>query len=190
MNPVFSVGQRDQPRRWRRRAGSRTRPRGPSCASARRSSNTEAPSVSQRGTRWFDSCSVMTCASSCHSVARPVERRRAARARGESSVTTRAEAGAERADHAGQAERAHGEVVVLREHLDQDRPARRDAVALATELGERLARQLHRPAPASARTSSGCSLSDQVVVGDRLELSSVSSIDSEVVGDDVVGIAA
>ena len=51
-----------------------------------------------------------------------------------------AEAGAERADHAGQAERAHREVVVPREHLDQDRPVRREVPALG-ERGQRLARQ-------------------------------------------------
>ncbi len=54
----------------------------------RRSSHTDVPSVSQRGTRLFDICSVMTCASSCHNVS-PQWNSPGLRALGESSVTTR-----------------------------------------------------------------------------------------------------
>ena len=89
-----------------------------------------------------DSWSVMTCAISCQSVAcqlnvpgrpraRRVERHHAAEAR------------AERADHAGQADVAHGEVVVTREDLDQNRALRRHVIARA-ERGERVARQRQR----------------------------------------------
>ena len=46
------------------------------------------PSVSHRGTRCFDSCSVMTCASSCQSVGSQLKSP-GGRACGESSVTTR-----------------------------------------------------------------------------------------------------
>ena len=46
------------------------------------------PSVSQRGIRCFDICSVMTCASSCHSVACQLKVP-GCRAVGESMVTTR-----------------------------------------------------------------------------------------------------
>ena len=63
-------------------------PSRPHSGRARRSSNTEMPSVSQRGTRWFDICSVMTCASSCHSVSLQLKSPGGCRARGESSVTT------------------------------------------------------------------------------------------------------
>ena len=78
------------------------------------------PSVSQRGIRCFDICSVMTWASSCQSVACQLNVPAAARMR-RVHRDDAAEAGAERADHAGQAEVAHGEVVVLREDLDQHR---------------------------------------------------------------------
>ena len=60
----------------------------PHSGRARFSSYTEMPSVSQRGTRWFDICSVMTCASSCHSVASHWNSP-GGRAFGESIVTTR-----------------------------------------------------------------------------------------------------
>ncbi len=60
----------------------------PHSGRARRSSNTEMPSVSHRGTRLPDICSVITCASSCHSVS-PQLNSPGVRARGESSVTTR-----------------------------------------------------------------------------------------------------
>ena len=46
------------------------------------------PSVSHRGTRCFDSCSVITCASSCQSVGAQLKSP-GGRAFGESSVTTR-----------------------------------------------------------------------------------------------------
>ena len=46
------------------------------------------PSVSHRGTRWFDICSVITCASSCHSVASHWNSPRGP-ALGESMATTR-----------------------------------------------------------------------------------------------------
>ena len=51
-----------------------------------------------------------------------------------------AEADAEGADHAGQAERAHGEVVVAREDLDENRTARRELVARRHRV-ERLVRE-------------------------------------------------
>ena len=54
-----------------------------------------------------------------------------------------AEAGAERADHAGQADVADREVVVLREDLDEDRALRRELVA-RRQRAERLLRQRHR----------------------------------------------
>ena len=54
-----------------------------------------------------------------------------------------AETDAQRADHARQAERADGEVVLLRKDLDQDRPARRELVA-RRERAERLVRERHR----------------------------------------------
>ena len=60
----------------------------PQSARARRSSNTEVPSLSQRGSRLPDSCSVITCAISCHSVS-PQLNVPGSRAVGESSVTTR-----------------------------------------------------------------------------------------------------
>ena len=41
---------------------------------------------------------------------------------------------ADHAEHAGQPERAHREVVVLREDLDEDRPLRRELVALRHRL--------------------------------------------------------
>ena len=59
----------------------------PHAARARVSSHTEMPSVSQRGTRWFESWMVITCASSCHNVA-PQLNSPGGRALGESSVTT------------------------------------------------------------------------------------------------------
>ena len=60
----------------------------PHCGRARRSSYTEAPSLSHRGSRLFDSCSVMTWAISCHSVS-PQLKLPGSRAFGESTVTTR-----------------------------------------------------------------------------------------------------
>ena len=69
------------------------------------------PSVSHRGTRWFDICSVTTCAISCHSVASHWNSP-GGRAFGESMRDHAAEAGAERADHARQPDGAHREVVV------------------------------------------------------------------------------
>lgn len=53
-----------------------------------------------------------------------------------------AEARAESAHQAGQPERAHGKVVVQRKHLDQDRSARREAVARRERL-VRLGSQRH-----------------------------------------------
>ena len=79
-----------------------------------------------------------------------------------------AEAGAECADHARQAYRAHGEVVVLREHLDQDRTGRREVVPLRERghrfLGERDGMLAHD------RGFTGIEAEDQIAVGDGLEL--------------------
>ena len=56
----------------------------PQSGRARRSSNTEVPSLSHRGRRLPDSCSVMTWASSCHNVS-PQLKVPGSRAVGESS---------------------------------------------------------------------------------------------------------
>ena len=118
---------------------------------------------------------------------RPVER--AGRARpGRVEGHDAAEAGAERADHAGQAERADGEIVVAREHLDQHGPARRDVVALA-EIGERLARQL-LDRVAHQRQLLRVDLQDQIADGDRLETVERVEHRQRVVGDDVERVAA
>ena len=53
-----------------------------------------------------------------------------------------AKAGTERADEAGQADGAHGKVVVLGKHLDENRPCRLELVQLRQRV-ERLPRQLH-----------------------------------------------
>ena len=110
----------------------------------------------------------MTCAISCHSVAGPVECARRPRLR-RIERDDAAEAGAEGADNAGQADRAHGEVVVLREHLDEDRPGRLELVLLR-QRGERLPAPAARRARASPPLRPGCRRTIEVAVGDRLEL--------------------
>src|SRR4030095_4278827 len=78
------------------------------------------------------------------------------------------EAGAECANHAPQAYRADSEVVVLREHLDQDWTGRREVVPLRKSghrfLGERDGMLAHD------RGFTGIEAEDQIAVGDGLEL--------------------
>ncbi len=154
----------------------------PQFGRARRSSNTDVPSLSQRGSRLFDICSVMTCAISCHSVSGP--RELAGRPRlGRIERDHAAEAGAEGADHAGQPERAHREVVVLGEHLDEDRPLRLELILLG-ERGERLLRQRHREL-AHHRGLVGMQPHDDVALGDGLELVEGVHHLEQVIRDDV-----
>jgi hypothetical protein len=92
------------------------------------SSNVEIPSVNHRGTRYFESCSVKDVR---HLVP---ERRLPAEFAGRVSLGRvhghdTSEARAQRADEAGQPERAHGEIVVHREHFDQDRACGFETVA-------------------------------------------------------------
>ena len=79
-----------------------------------------------------------------------------------------AEAGAERADHAGQPDGAHREVVVLREHLDENRPLRRELILLR-ERGERLLRE-RRDVFAHHRRFARMALEDDVAFGRHVEL--------------------
>ena len=157
----------------------------PHSGRARCSSNTEMPSVSQRGMRLCDICSVMTCAISCQSVAcqlnvpgrpraRRVERHHAA------------EAGAERPDHAGQADVAHGEVVVLRKDLDQHAPVDRVPVP-GGERVERPARQRQRVL-AQHRRLVGMQAHRHHAVFHGLEPLEAVEQPEQVVGDHVVGI--
>ena len=78
------------------------------------------PSVSQRGIRCFDICKRDDVGQLVPERRLPAERSRRPGTRGVERHDA-AEAGAERADHAGQPEVAHGEVVVVREDLDEDR---------------------------------------------------------------------
>ena len=97
-----------------------------------------------------------------------------------------AEARAQRAEHAGQAQRADREVVVAREHFDQQRPLRRELPALA-ERGERLSRQLRHVFPHHRRLFSGHP-NHHVAGGDRLEGVELVQHLEQVVGHHVPGI--
>ncbi|MEZ5288006.1 MAG: hypothetical protein R2712_25070 [Vicinamibacterales bacterium] len=99
-----------------------------------------------------------------------------------------AEAGAKRTDHAGQADVAHREIVVPREHLDENRALRRELPALA-QPGQRLARQRRR-----VLRHDGCFVrveaQDHVSFLQRAELVQRVEQAEEVVGDDVVRVLA
>ena len=68
----------------------------------------------------------------------------------------------------GQADRPDGEVVVLREHLDEDRSCRLELVLLRQRV-ERLARPWHDLLAHHGRFV-GVQAHDQIAVADRLEL--------------------
>ena len=98
------------------------------------------------------------------------------------------EAGAEGADHPRQPGRAHGEVVVLREHLDQDGPVGREAVAFGERGDRRLRQRLDERR--HHRRFVAVELEHEPVSLDRRELLEGVEQGEQVVGDRVVGIEA
>ena len=141
------------------------------------------PSVSHRGTRWFDICSVMTCASSCHSVAShwnsPGPRPRRIHR------DDAAEAGAERADHARagrrcapRSRRASGKISI------RIGPLRRELVALRAACRAPGARAASRtPAAPALRPCASAARRRRRCDGDEL-VERVHHL-QQVVGDDV-----
>ena len=97
-----------------------------------------------------------------------------------------AEARTERADHAWKPCRAHSEVVVLRENLDENRALRRELVLRRQGL-QRLLREWHRIL-AQDRSFSGIQLQDDVAFADLDELVERIEQCEQVVGDQVVRI--
>ena len=94
------------------------------------------------------------------------------------------EAGAERADHPGQADVSHSEVVVLREDLDEDRTTRRELVARG-QRGERLVRQRERVLLQNRRLLA-VHPQDDVAVAQSRELVEPVHHAEQVLSDDVV----
>ena len=123
--------------------------------------------MSQRGTRFFDICSVMTCASSCHSVA-PQLNSPGGRALRRIERDHAAEAGAERADHAGQPD-----VRTAKSSCFGNISIRIGPVGVNWYCFESVAsaslRERHRVL-AHDRGFLGIEAEDEVAVGDRLEL--------------------
>jgi len=91
-----------------------------------------------------------------------------------------AEAGAERADHAGQPEIAYREVIVYRKDLDENRPLRRELVLRAEHL-QRVARQRQRVLP-QHRCLVGMHLDGHVAVFDLREAVELIEQHQQVVG--------
>ena len=94
-----------------------------------------------------------------------------------------AEAGAERADHAGQTGVAHGEVVVLRKDLDENRTLRRELVPRRKCL-ERLMRE-RNGVLLQHRRFLLVHAHDEIAVADRLELVEHVEHVQQVLGDGV-----
>ncbi len=97
-----------------------------------------------------------------------------------------AETRAQRADHAGQAERPDGEIVVLGEHLDQDGPLRRELV-----LGRHRAERLVRERDGVFLEDRGfflAQLDDQIAVANGLELVERVEQAERVERDDIVRV--
>ena len=97
-----------------------------------------------------------------------------------------AETGAQRPDHAGQAQGPHREVIVLREHLDQNRHLRLHAVAGREVVQRPLAELDH--VVLQHRGLVGMEPDDQVALLERLELVEGVEHLQQVEGDDVVRI--
>ena len=96
------------------------------------------------------------------------------------------EAGAERADHAGQTQRAHREVVVVREHLDEDGGLDRHVVPRG-ELVERLLGDVQYVLPQDRRLV-GMETDDEIPPLDGHELVEVVHHLQQIEGHDVVGV--
>ncbi len=97
-----------------------------------------------------------------------------------------AEARAERADHPGQSERAHGEVVVLGKHLDQNRALRLELILRRHRL-QRLVRESDDVFLQDRRFVL-VQPHDEIAVADGLELVERIEQAEQVEGDDVVRV--